>query len=738
MSRFPSRRVILSVGLSLMVPVSGFSNVIAMIRNGVTAKVDLVESRVKATIGPEWIDVEEDAVLQVIPVQEDQFQIYQLNGEITLPPQAQVTGCLFWKGDTVLKGKLRVHANAVQDFNNIVNDTTSFSSDPMLLEKKSESVYGIRAYPFIPRGARHMRIRYLVPVVARDGSVPVLPIFAQVSGAKPVSWTLQTRGKVDGLKLHSDKNVWALASPAVQAMSFPATGTVSLVWGSNASVGAPRAIFDRISSGPWAGDYVLFTAKIPDSLARRVEIRSETVILWRWIHPESFVKPCDTETCLTDDGILAVNQAKAIARTADWIAGEGNKVAMISNLVLDDPSVTHPMGDSASDAFLNLKTWINSVDEENVKLRVANLVGTPGFELERNRSRFASDLNLAASLFSKDTGIVKHILVVTVGANPVGGESLQNAVDTGLPSTVSVASTRFEGDDSVWNAVDSTYVRRGFAPATWPGVNLPLLEKKRIGTYIVWTNNIRIPRTRNFASATISIAKASDTLAVYPSISKGADGNWLASLNVHDVGLGRTLKWRVDDQGVNLATWETTPTWINLVDDSIVPRLWAVSPLHTSLLTGFGPSLILGNVFGYVDEKYSLLALPADSLSRAESRALADSGMPFLTNAEIFSDKYKDPSGPPVTRSLKMQRTKFDAVVMGLGMVRITFGGESPRLLQILDVEGRVIVQWTAPELVGKLQLDWTSRDRKSLRKGLILVRMVTATGVHSVPLALP
>ena len=51
-------------------------------------------------------------------------------------------------------------------------------------------------------------------------------------------------------------------------------------------------------------------------------------------------------------------------------------------------------------------------------------------------------------MFSKDPAVVRHLLVVTVGQNPSGGENLVLAVDSGLAKGISVASTRFEGVDS--------------------------------------------------------------------------------------------------------------------------------------------------------------------------------------------------------------------------------------------------------------------------------------------------
>jgi hypothetical protein len=49
-----------------------------------------------------------------------------------------------------------------------------------------------------------------------------------------------------------------------------------------------------------------------------------------------------------------------------------------------------------------------------------------------------------------------------------------------------------------------------------------------------------------------------------------------------------------------------------------------------------------------------------------------------------------------------------------------------------------VLHRWSAQDLAGKSVIDWSPGDRSALRGGLVLVRMVTATGVRSMPLALP
>lgn len=712
-----------------------------------TGTVNLVSSVVRATVGPQWIDVEEDAELQAIPASGDGSQAFQVVGKLSFPPSALITGCMLWRGDTVLTGKLRAHYVAGQNYDSIVkNDTGKFSSDPLVLEKVGANLYNLRAYPFASRGSRRLRIRYLVPVLSRTGDVPVLPIFAQILGQKPTNWSLLLRGKISPVTVVRDMQRTVVTAPSSQKLAFPTTGTVSLNWGSSPVAGAPRAIFDRVTAGTWAGDYVLFTGRIPDSLARKVSLRSETVVLWRWIHPETFNQGTN--------GALAIDQARRLENLLDYIAGQGNKVGLVVDQGLDEVLKVYPLADSGSAGLRGIKTWLAGIDQAYLDWRfpASTTTGTGtsttvNLDLSRNRTRFASDVDSVGVLYSKDSGVIRHLLVVTVGPVPSGGELLEPAVATGLPSDVSVSSSRFTGDEFRWDAAMGTYLPAGFLPAVWPGVDLNELEAVRPGGVdIVLSNGVRIPRSRLLANGTLSIEGPSGDVPALLNLAKGSDGAWLASISVHEKKLGKVLKWIVnDDEGKVLASWQSTPAWTELVDDSIVPRLWANMDWRTSQMAGFDlPSISLATTFGFIDDRYSLLSMAGDTVKRQVATTYSDSGLPFLTGSDIFpSTAFKNGPGGSSTGIFRpiLGSGKLHLMLIWSSSrrsLRIEFAREKPQMLEVLDVMGRVLHRWSAQDLAGKSEIDWSPGDRSGLRGGLVLVRMVTSSGVRSMPLALP
>ena len=710
-----------------------------------TGTVNLVSSVVRATVGNQWIDVEEDAELQAIPASGDASPAFQVTGNLILPPSALITGCMLWRGDTVLTGKLRAHFVAGQKYDSIVKtDSAKFSSDPLVLEKVGANLYSLRAYPFAPRGSRRLRIRYLVPVLSRNGNVPVLPIFAQSNGQKPSNWSLLLRGKFSPVTIVRDSQRTVVTAPSSQRLTFPTTGTVSLNWGSTPVSGAPRAIFDHVTGGTWAGDYVLYTGRVPDSLARKVSLRSETVILWRWIHPETFNGGTD--------GALAIDQASRLGNLVDFIAGQGNKVGLVVDQGLDEVVKAYPLADSGSAGLRSIKTWLSGINQSYLDWRfpVSSATGAAtstaaNLDLSRNRTRFGTDVDSVGVLYSKDSGVIRHLLVVTVGPVPSGGELLEPAAVSGLSPDVSVSSSLFTGDEFRWDAASGTYLSAGFLPASWPGVDLNELEATRSGgTNIALSNGVRIPRSRVSANGTLSIAGPSGDVPTLLNLVKGSDGAWLASISVHEKTLGKVLKWIVnDDAGNVLASWQTTPAWSELANDSIVPRLWANMDWRTSQMSGFDlPSISLATTFGFVDDRYSLLSVAGDTLRRAVAATYSDSGLPFLAASDIFpSTAFKNGPGQATGLINRLATSKLHMVLLWSAQsrsLRIEFGNEAPQFLEVMDVTGRVLHRWSAQDLAGKSEIDWSPGDRSALRGGLVLVRMVTPTGVRSMPLALP
>lgn len=280
--------------------------------DGYSGTVGQVFSKIKVTVGAQWLDIEEDAELSAQPACDGcGAGPWLVEGTFGLPSNTVVTGCLLWNDDTLLMGKLRGKASAVHTFDSLVPvQPVGYRYDPLLVEQVGDSTYHLRLYPIADGGVRRIRLRYLVPVTAMSGEVPILPaLFHALSGTGPSGWTLDVRGTAPDLQVFHDGDWFPIAPPAHRA--------------------------------------------------------------------------------------------------------------------LDDTTVVFPLSDSAGSDYRRMKSWLNGVDVDYLLWRIpATASFTPdhgSLDIAANRKRFGIDLQAAGTLYSKDSGIVRHLVVVAVGPVPSGG-----------------------------------------------------------------------------------------------------------------------------------------------------------------------------------------------------------------------------------------------------------------------------------------------------------------------------
>ncbi|MBN1552877.1 T9SS type A sorting domain-containing protein [bacterium] len=95
-----------------------------------------------------------------------------------------------------------------------------------------------------------------------------------------------------------------------------------------------------------------------------------------------------------------------------------------------------------------------------------------------------------------------------------------------------------------------------------------------------------------------------------------------------------TISWNVyDKNGTSLIQYcQQLPPDTNQAKNALLPLLWGVK---YSLVEGLGN---LGGLFGFVDNKMSLLALERDTLPAAEAVLYVEKGIPPLESCEIIAD----------------------------------------------------------------------------------------------------
>lgn len=135
------------------------------------------------------------------------------------------------------------------------------------------------------------------------------------------------------------------------------------------------------------------------------------------------------------------------------------------------------------------------------------------------------------------------------------------------------------------------------------------------------------------------------------------------------------------------------------VKNAILPLMWGA---RYSLVKGLGS---LGGVFGFVDNKMSLLALEKDELSAEEAKKWYNGGVPTLLPNEIFADTAKisipkDNIIIDFTKTVNFQKTvldRFAITVLTNNMLHIQFEKMNPKIvsIDIYDMKGKLIISFS-------------------------------------------
>lgn len=154
--------------------------------------------------------------------------------------------------------------------------------------------------------------------------------------------------------------------------------------------------------------------------------------------------------------------------------------------------------------------------------------------------------------------------------------------------------------------------------------------------------------------------------------------------------------WKAYDmKGNTLSSYNYKPYTIELPQDTFVAKLWAGT--NNPVAEG-GYELNRGARFGIVDAQYSLLALESDTLPFEQRTSLADKGVPFLSDDDIFVSEAK--TSPVKHSQIKNMRTKFSFVISKNGWLKIMLPSQCiVENIKVFDLRGRVVLNIPKNEL---------------------------------------
>jgi hypothetical protein len=132
----------------------------------------LSSSKLLVTVHPHYADVVEEAEITTLgSVWSGDPKTLEITGTFTLSQGSAIRSMLLWNGNTILKAKLLLRADADSSYENVVDrDKIQFvRRDPAIIHYLGNDQYQFKIYPVDINQSRKIRILYTVPLQIENG-----------------------------------------------------------------------------------------------------------------------------------------------------------------------------------------------------------------------------------------------------------------------------------------------------------------------------------------------------------------------------------------------------------------------------------------------------------------------------------------------------------------------------------------------------------------------------------------
>ncbi len=703
----------------------------------------------KVTVHETYLEIEEEVELSAeegwrgAPPEASQSSL-EISGHFALPNKAVLIGAVLWEGNQILKANLKTRVAASNEYTDSVDHNWEWvpsPTDPMLIamSKRATSIeeddsYEFKLFPVVWGMTRRLRIRYLLPVRTESG-VPKLSIpqvFVDAVGGFgneiPQNYTLELKGApgVESVKLRDDSNTfpYQLSSSPLTLIQEYRNGShlkIDLDDFDTAGVMLSTIIDD---GGVLDGEYLHYYSTVPNELFVDAGLKREVVFLWRWENENSFVEWYDQTKYLSNFGKKALSQAKNIRGAAVSLLNAKAGVGMVVDRSEGSEDTLFHIGHEGNAEADSLLDYLNYLSSSNGDALLAEI---SGYEVTNEHDdgdtltaeqldsislvgndEFQIVVDSIKTLFSVDENVVQHVVVITVG---------KRKTDNNIVYTDSIKG--LNGVTFSCYGTDSKY-----ADGYWPGVDMRNIASRRRlidgnplnGYYCpkAIDVNFKLSLKSAQASKAFVITGKSDGDATYydrVSFTGHAAESW-----------NDTVIWQAyDTDGNELASVIQTPEITSTVNDTNLIMLWggsSSSPYSETMKSGS-----IGYLVGFVDESYSLLAMPYDTVSQEVEDALENGGdIENLKEDEIF--------GPTaiVTDITSVASSGFySAISTSMGVkFELNIGTARNATLYIFDLRGRLVMQFTQDQLTGQSSIMWdgTSISGGSVGTGMFVAHL--------------
>ncbi|HLP42532.1 MAG TPA: hypothetical protein VK465_13570, partial [Fibrobacteria bacterium] len=591
--------------------------------------------------------------------------------------------------------------------------------DPLVLELTGKDTYRLRIYPVKLGNHRRFRLRYhLPPRIGTDG------LEMGLRGVVGVLFPSdQTRIQVDFLPGGTTRKAILVEGNGRVTLELPRTRFVRVadlapqlyfwspwqVYQSNMIIRIlpidpthQVMLKTRFDSGSFAGHYLNLHAGVDAALMKALGPKVEIVVYWKWSNPGAWIHKDDFGGENTTYAWQAQQQAANLLSLHETLGGSGMKIGLLH----DDSRQVRAFraAGSGDTAYRESGDYLRELQGEAIMNFARASSPAPDHKpgdfkrsIAESKIRFLSNLRLVRTLYSPETGVIRHLLMVSAGPEPISTDS---ALNDSLVRILDDVTLSGHGGDFAQAGLDFP---RAKAKHRYDGPSVPT----------AWGDLPGLP------AATLTVVvrnqkKAYDFTLACP----GGLGLSCEALEFHgksDSPWNDSLEWEAfDAKGKTLARVVTHPRTIGEDRDTAVAVLWAgsASPFSEKREQPLGP------VYGFVDRWASMLALERDVMDRERAAAYADSGVARIANMDLKDvlPNYEEGQGPGNPTGIRTDGalfadpTAWKVERAGRGSVALRIPGLRQGMqvkVEAFDLHGRAMGAWELQASEG--QVSWQS-----------------------------
>jgi hypothetical protein len=162
----------IATGLALTLSVNAWTTWQTTHGGASNGNCQLSSSKLSVTVHPHFADVIEEAEITTLgSVWSGDPKTLEITGTFTLSQGSAIRSMLLWNGNTILKAKLLLRADADSSYENVVDrDKIQYvRRDPAIIHYLGNDQYQFKIYPVDINQSRKIRILYTVPLQIENG-----------------------------------------------------------------------------------------------------------------------------------------------------------------------------------------------------------------------------------------------------------------------------------------------------------------------------------------------------------------------------------------------------------------------------------------------------------------------------------------------------------------------------------------------------------------------------------------